>query len=130
MKYLLALVAAVFLMGSVFGEEYGDGYDDDYEYRVCKIKAEISIERLYYTKDQATKFCEEVHKIFERGCSVRDLGYGRGWGSFYSNDWVFEGKDRTWKRAKQEAFLKYSNFSNKFGWGQSFPHTVYFSKCS
>jgi len=129
MKFLLVLVASFFFMSSAMADEYEDsnGYD---EYRICKIKAEISIERLYYTKDQASDFCKSLHTVFERGCSIRDLGYGRGWGSFYRNEWIFEGKAKTWERAKQHAFSKYATFSDKFGWGKSFPHTVYFSRCS
>jgi hypothetical protein len=128
MKFLLAFIASFFLMSSAMADgHYDDSYD---EYRICKIKAEISIERLYYTKAQATSFCKSLHKTFERGCSIRNLGYGRGWGAFYSNEWIFEGKGRSWKRAKQLAFSKYATFADRFGWGKSFPHTVYFSKCS
>jgi hypothetical protein len=106
-----------------------DHHDSD-GYRVCKIKVIINIEQLFQTEHLAKKACSDIHQVFERGCQVRYLGYGRGWGVFFSNEWVFMGKGDSWKQGKRGAFEKYSEFANRFGWGKRFPHRLHFSSCS
>lgn len=126
----LLLALSVLFSGVALADYHGDDYDKPDEYRICKIKAEVTIEVVYLSEEVAKKTCRSIHEVFKRGCSVRYLGYGRGYGAFYSNEWIFEGRGRNWKRARQSAFNKYEVFADKFGWGKRFPHVVSFSKCS
>lgn len=132
MKFFKSILVMLFLFNSGFAlADYNDGYGDGYDNggRLCKLKVFVSLNKNFRYQSDAANHCRWVHSMFNRGCSIRSLGYNRGFGAFFEREFIFEGEGDSWQSSRRSVFDRYFDWSESFGFGRGFKHQLFFDQC-